>query len=81
MESKAVISLARRQIRKYANRWCEVFFCSRLFFCVSVLSDFGFVEQYSRKHYKLTTNFICVFGNFYLRANRPLRVEDLFARK
>ena len=43
--TEAVISLMSTQIRKYANRWCEGFFCSRLFFCVSVLSDFGFVEQ------------------------------------
>ena len=42
---KAVIFLARKQIRKYAEDGCEGFFCSRLFFCVSVLSDFGFVEQ------------------------------------
>ena len=43
--AKAVIFLARKQIRKYAEDGCEGFFCSRLFFCVSVLSDFGFVEQ------------------------------------
>ena len=41
--AKAVIFLARRQIRRYANDWCEVFFCSRLFVCAFVSGNFVFV--------------------------------------
>jgi hypothetical protein len=41
--SQAVIFLARRQIRRYANDQCEVFFCSRLFVCVFVSGNFVFV--------------------------------------
>jgi hypothetical protein len=29
----------------------------------------------------MTTKFICVSGDFYLRADKTLHVEDLFARK
>ncbi len=35
--TKAVILLAGRPIRKYANDWCKGFFCSRLFVRVFVL--------------------------------------------
>ena len=42
-ETKAVIFLARKQIRKYAEEGCEGFFCLRLFFCVFVSADFVFV--------------------------------------
>ena len=31
---KAVVLLARKQIRKYTNHSCEGFFCSRVFFSV-----------------------------------------------
>jgi hypothetical protein len=41
--AKAVIFLARRRIRRYANDRCEVFFCSRLFVCVFVSGNFVFV--------------------------------------
>ncbi len=37
------ISAALRQICKYANDRCEVFFGSRLFFCVFVSGNFVFV--------------------------------------
>jgi hypothetical protein len=40
---QAVIFLARRRIRRYANDRCEVFFCSRLFVCVFVSGNFVFV--------------------------------------
>jgi hypothetical protein len=40
---EAVIFLARRRIRRYANDRCEVFFCSRLFVCVFVSGNFVFV--------------------------------------
>jgi hypothetical protein len=40
---EAVISLEKRRVRKYAEEGCEVFFCSRLFFCVFVPADFVFV--------------------------------------
>jgi len=29
----------------------------------------------------MTKKFICVFADFYLRADKTLHVEDLFARK
>ena len=41
--NKAVVFLADRQIHKYANDRCEVFFGSRLFFCVFVSGNFVFV--------------------------------------
>ncbi len=50
--------------------------------CSFVLSYLGILFLLdTAKHYKMTTKFICVSGDFYLREDKTLHVEDLFARK
>ncbi len=58
-------------VRKYAEDGCEVFFCSRLFFCVFVPADFVFVcylfiGGYPKFRVKMASGELSNFDAFYL---------------